>query len=160
MDEFQETHFSLSLAQHRLRCASICTGNLRETTRYLLVAAGVVNPAINLCGVLPNPVTSVVQVDLLEVLLADGTDTVLQDRVAGDWNVLESGCLGGRFLTTVGTGICSTILVNGLATVDPVLYTISKISPIGVETRNLPAHRRTNYDAARSSLPRLCVGSL
>lgn len=77
MDEFQETHFSLSLAQHWLRCASIGTGDLRETTRYLLVAAGVVNPAIDLCGVLPNPVTSVVQVDLLEVLLADGTDAVL-----------------------------------------------------------------------------------
>lgn len=55
------------------------------------MAAGMINTAVNLDSILPDPVTGIVQVDLLEVLLTDGANAVLQSRVAGHGNVLELG---------------------------------------------------------------------
>ena len=119
MDQLEKTHFRLPLPQDWLRGTPV--GDLRHATRYFLVAAGVVDPAIHLSRVLPDPVASVVQVNLLEVFLADRADAILQNWVAGDGNVLESWYLGGRSLTTGRARIRRTVFINGLTTVDPVL---------------------------------------
>jgi hypothetical protein len=62
---------------------------MAKTTRYFLVAAGMVYTAINLHSVFPYPITSIVKVDLLEVLLTDGADAVFENRITGNGNVLE-----------------------------------------------------------------------
>lgn len=53
------------------------------------MASGVVYPAVDLDSVLPHPVADIVEINLPKVLLADRTNTVFQDWIAGYGDILE-----------------------------------------------------------------------
>lgn len=90
------------------------------------MAAGVIDPAVNLYSVLPYPVTSIIQVDLLEVFLADRTNALFQDWITRNRDILKFRGFRSRALSAAGApGVGGSIFVDGLPAIDPVLGDVS-----------------------------------
>lgn len=86
------------------------------------MTAGVVYSVSYVDGIFPYPVPSIVEVDLAEILLADGTHAVLECRVTRYRDVLEFGSLCCRASGTTRLALSSnTVFVDGLSGVDPIL---------------------------------------